>query len=69
VRVTEAGAERASASSNYLLLQTLMEGPTTIHQSGRYIDTFVRCGGRLLLRERQCIYDTLIVANDLVYPV
>lgn len=57
------------AQSNYLLLQTLVEGPTTIHQSGRYFDTFVRQGGRLLIRERQCIYDTVLIANDLVYPV
>ena len=57
------------AQSNYLLLQTLVEGPTTIHQSGRYFDTFVRDRGRLLIRERQCIYDTVLIANDLVYPV
>ena len=57
------------AQSNYLLLQTLVDGPTTIHQSGRYYDTFVRQGGRLLIRERQCVYDTVLIANDLVYPV
>lgn len=57
------------AQSNYLLLQTLVDGPTTIHQSGRYYDTFVREGGRLLIRERQCVYDTVLIANDLVYPV
>ena len=57
------------AQTNYLLLQTLVEGPTTIHQSGRYYDTFVRNGGRLLIRERQCVYDTVLIANDLVYPV
>ena len=57
------------AQSNYLLLQTLVDGPTTIHQSGRYYDSFVREGGRLLIRERQCIYDTVLIANDLVYPV
>jgi anthranilate 1,2-dioxygenase small subunit len=69
VRVLEAKGDVAKAQSNYLLLQTLMEGPTTIQQAGRYFDTFVREGGRLLLRDRQCIYDTLIIANDLVYPV
>jgi anthranilate 1,2-dioxygenase small subunit len=69
VRVLEAAGDVAKAQSNYLLLQTLMEGPTTIQQSGRYYDTFVRRGGRLLLRDRQCVYDTLIIANDLVYPV
>jgi anthranilate 1,2-dioxygenase small subunit len=57
------------AQSNYLLLQTLVDGPTTIHQSGRYYDTFVRENGRLLIRERQCVYDTVLIANDLVYPV
>ena len=57
------------ARTNYLLLQTLVDGPTTLHQSGRYYDTFVREGGRLLIRERQCVYDTVLIANDLVYPV
>jgi 3-phenylpropionate/cinnamic acid dioxygenase small subunit len=57
------------SQTNYLLLQTLVDGPTTIHQSGRYYDTFVRQGGRLLIRERQCVYDTVLIANDLVYPV
>ncbi len=57
------------AQSNYLLLQTLVDGPTTIQQAGRYYDTFVRANGRLLLKERQCIYDTVLIANDLVLPV
>jgi 3-phenylpropionate/cinnamic acid dioxygenase small subunit len=69
VRVLEANAAHIKAQSNYLLLQTLVDGPTTIQQSGRYYDTFVRVGGRLLLKERQCVYDTVLIANDLVLPV
>lgn len=69
VRVLEANDQHIKAQSNYLLLQTLVEGPTTIHQSGRYYDTFVRVNGRLLLKERQCVYDTVLIANDLVLPV
>ncbi len=69
VRVLSAEGGAIKAQSNYLLLQTLVDGPTTIQQSGRYYDTFVREGGRLLLKERQCIYDTVLIANDLVYPV
>lgn len=69
VRVLSADGGEVRAQSNYLLLQTLVDGPTTIHQAGRYYDRFVRVDGRLLLKERQCVYDTLIVANDLVYPV
>jgi hypothetical protein len=37
--------------------------------AGTYYDRFVRVGGRLLLAERQAIYDTTIIANDLVYPL
>ena len=69
VRVLEDKGESIKAQSNYLLLQTLVDGPTTIQQSGRYFDTFVRKEGKLLLKERQCIYDTVLIANDLVLPV
>jgi 3-phenylpropionate/cinnamic acid dioxygenase small subunit len=69
VRVLEAKANAIKAQSNYLLLQTLVDGPTTIQQSGRYYDTFARAHGRLLLKERQCVYDTVLIANDLVLPV
>lgn len=69
VRVLQAQGGEIKAQSNYLLLQTLVDGPTTIQQSGRYYDTFVRVEGRLRLKERQCIYDTVLIANDLVLPV
>ena len=69
VRVLEANGDTVKAQSNYLLLQTLVDGPTTIQQSGRYYDSFVRVDGRLRLKERQCIYDTVLIANDLVLPV
>ena len=69
VRVLQAKGAEIRAQSNYVLLQTLVDGPTTIQQSGRYYDTFVKANGRLLLKERQCIYDTVLIANDLVLPV
>jgi 3-phenylpropionate/cinnamic acid dioxygenase small subunit len=69
VRVLQAKGDAIKAQSNYLLLQTLVDGPTTIQQSGRYYDSFVRAGGKLKLKERQCIYDTVLIANDLVLPV
>ena len=69
VMIRSVRGEEIRAQSNYLLLQTLVESPTTIHQSGRYYDTFVRQGGRLLLKERHCVYDTTLIANDLVFPV
>ncbi len=69
VRVISAQGDAVKAQANYLLLQTLVDGPSTIQQAGRYYDTFARINGKLLLKERQCIYDTVLIANDLVLPV
>jgi 3-phenylpropionate/cinnamic acid dioxygenase small subunit len=58
-----------TAQANFILLQTLVEGPTTIHMTGTYHDRFQRVEGKLLLVERQAIYDSTLIANDLVYPL
>jgi 3-phenylpropionate/cinnamic acid dioxygenase small subunit len=58
-----------TATANYLVLQTLIDERTTIHQAGRYFDRFVRDGDTLLLTERHCVYDTLLIDNSLVFPV
>jgi len=70
LRIAEVdGAGGIAAEANYLVLQTLIDEDTTIHQAGRYFDRFVRAGERLLLKERHCVYDTLRIDNSLVYPV
>ncbi|ANN66968.1 aromatic-ring-hydroxylating dioxygenase subunit beta [Bordetella bronchialis] len=73
-RVLDESPDGIEAQSSFLLLQTLVEGPTTLHLAGFYHDVFVRAegastSGPLKLKERQVIYDTEILANDLVYPV
>lgn len=68
-RVLAQSEGNISAETNFMLLQTLVEGATSIHMAGKFHDVFVREGGKLLLKERQIIYDTTLIANDLVYPV
>lgn len=68
VKLAEDGSIQARA--NYIILQTLFDRPeTTLHQVGVYLDTFKRENGALLLAERKCVYDNLLVANSLVYPI
>jgi anthranilate 1,2-dioxygenase small subunit len=57
------------ARSNYLILETLEDGRTHLHQSGTYHDRFVRANSELRLQERDCIYDTQMIRTSLVYPV
>ena len=70
VRIMSAeGRDGFASQTNFMLLQTLVEGPTTIHLAGRYYDRFVRVDGRLKLKERQVVYDSAVIATDVVYPV
>lgn len=68
-RVLGVAGETVTAQANYMVLQTLVDEKTTIHQAGRYFDRFRRAAGRLLLAERHCVYDTLLIDNSLVLPV
>lgn len=58
-----------AAEANYLLVETLVEDASRLFQAGRYIDRFLREGDRLLLKSRDCVYDSLLIPNDMVYPV
>jgi len=58
-----------SARANYALYETILDQDTRLMQAGQYVDEFVRAGGRLLLKRRECIYDSTIVHTALIYPV
>src|SRR4029453_3021128 len=58
------------ARANYVVLQVLLDRPdATLHQVGVYYDVFRRVGGALMLAERRCVYDNLLVPNALCIPV
>jgi 3-phenylpropionate/cinnamic acid dioxygenase small subunit len=58
-----------SAAANYALFETLVDEKTTLQQVGRYHDRFLRRDGRLKLKARHCVYDSLIIDTALIYPV
>ena len=58
------------ASANYTLIETLVEEPSKIQQVGKYQDLFIRDSqNRLKLKQRHCIYDSVMIENCLVFPV
>lgn len=58
-----------AAEANYALFETLVDEKTVLQQVGRYHDRFVRRDGRLKLKARHCVYDSLIIDTALIYPV
>ena len=69
VRILEARGEAIRAEANVLIVQTMINRMTEIVLSGFYLDSIVRCDGRLLFKERLCIYDSLLLPTSLVAPV
>jgi anthranilate 1,2-dioxygenase small subunit len=67
-RVTGIDDNTIQAAANYIILETLTDEPTRLLQSGRYEDRFVIHGTALLLKERLCIYDTVLVPTCIVFP-
>ena len=68
-RVIEIIEGRIKATANYTLVETLVDEPSRVQQVGKYRDVFVRSKGKLLLEERICIYDSVMIDNCLVFPV
>lgn len=69
VRVSKVDGPTLSAEANYLIYETLIDEATKLLQAGRYFDRFALQGNRLLLRERTCVFQTVMVPNCVVYPV
>ncbi|MES3001373.1 MAG: aromatic-ring-hydroxylating dioxygenase subunit beta [Pseudomonadota bacterium] len=68
VRVAEEGGE-ISAQSSFVLFESLSDREPHLLMVGRYADKLVRREGRLLFRERLCVYDNYRVRTSLIYPV
>lgn len=68
VRVTDFDGQIISAQANYVIYETLIDEPTRLLQCGKYRDTFLMQGDKLLIKERICIYDTVLVPTCIVYP-
>ena len=57
------------ARAHYAVFRTKPGSVSEVYNVGRYIDELVRVDGQLRLRSRQCVYDTEMVLNSLIYPV
>jgi anthranilate 1,2-dioxygenase small subunit len=69
VDVLDETSESVAAEVNFLLVENLIDRNPRLLMAGRYIDRFTRASGRLALKERHCIYDTLTIQTSVVYPV
>ena len=66
---TQVDAGTIDLTANYVVLNTSLEGVTTVYQAGRYIDRVVRTPEGLRFKSKRVIYDTLRVQTLLAVPI
>lgn len=67
--VRKADAERLECEANYAVFRTKLSDASTVFNVGRYIDTIVRTPAGLKFASRQCIYDSEMIPNSIIYPI
>ena len=55
--------------ANYAVFETMTDSFTRVFNVGRYLDKLVRKDGRLLIFEKRCVYDSVLVPNSIIYPI
>ena len=67
VRKAEGG--RFECEANYAVLRTKLSDTSTVFNVGRYVDVIVRTPDGLKFASRQCIYDSEMIPNSIIYPI
>jgi salicylate 5-hydroxylase small subunit len=67
VRAVEGATFRCEA--NYAVLRTKLSDASTVFNVGRYLDSVVRTPAGLKFASRECIYDSEMIPNSIIYPI
>jgi salicylate 5-hydroxylase small subunit len=55
--------------ANYAVFRTKLSDASTVFNVGRYVDVIVRTPTGLKFSSRECIYDSEMIPNSIIYPV
>jgi salicylate 5-hydroxylase small subunit len=67
IRAVECG--RFNCEANYAVFRTKLSETSTVFNVGRYLDVVVRTPTGLKFAVRECIYDSEMIPNAIIYPV
>jgi len=67
VRRAEPG--RFECEANYAVFRTKLSEPSTVFNVGRYFDVVARTPDGLKFARRECIYDSEMIPNSIIYPI
>ncbi|WP_200954337.1 aromatic-ring-hydroxylating dioxygenase subunit beta [Rhizobacter sp. Root1221] len=62
-------AGQFTCEANYAVFRTKLSDASTVFNTGRYLDTVVRTPDGLKFASRECIYDSEMIPNSIIYPI
>ncbi len=68
-RLRRTGEDRFEGEAGYAVFRTKLSEPSTVFNVGRYLDVIVRTPEGLRFARRECIYDTELIPNSIIYPI
>ena len=67
--VRKADGDRFECEANYAVFRTKLSDASTVFNVGRYLDTVVGTPEGLKFASRECIYDSEMIPNSIIYPI
>ena len=67
--IREVADGRWRSEANYAVFRTKLSEASTVFNVGRYLDLVVRTPVGLKFASRECIYDSEMIPNSIIYPI
>lgn len=67
--VRGAEGDHFRCEANYAVFRTKLSDASTVFNVGRTLDTVVRTAEGLKFASRECIYDSEMIPNSIIYPI
>jgi salicylate 5-hydroxylase small subunit len=67
--ICKVDGDRIECEANYVVVRTKLSEASTVFNVGRYIDVVVRTPQGLKFASRECIYDSEMIPNTIIYPI
>lgn len=61
--------EEIRVEANYVVLRTKRNAMSEVFSTGRYLDRVVRTTQGLRFAAKQCIFDSEMIPNSVIYPI
>ncbi len=61
--------EALQFETNYAVFRTKLNGPSTVFNVGRYLDTVVHTPAGLRFAQKLAVYDSEMIPNSIIYPI